>query len=68
MKSSKNVSRSRALDYAQGYTCANDVSARDWQIKWGGGPWCRDEVAFDIERIGRLTFPVALEPVEAPHG
>ena len=22
-------------------TCANDVSARDWQIKKGGGQWCR---------------------------
>lgn len=28
-----NVSRSEALDYVLGYTCANDVSARDWQIK-----------------------------------
>ena len=24
-----------------GYTCANDVSARDWQKEWGGGQWCR---------------------------
>jgi len=24
-----------------GYTCANDVSARDWQRKWGGSQWCR---------------------------
>ena len=23
-----------------GYTCANDVSARDWQIN-GAGQWCR---------------------------
>jgi 2-keto-4-pentenoate hydratase/2-oxohepta-3-ene-1,7-dioic acid hydratase in catechol pathway len=37
----KNVSRARALDYVLGYTCANDVSARDWQIKRGGGQWCR---------------------------
>jgi len=36
-----NVSRDDALDYVLGYTCANDVSARDWQIKWGGGQWCR---------------------------
>ena len=27
----KNVSASRALDFVLGYTCANDVSARDWQ-------------------------------------
>ncbi|MBL9194394.1 MAG: fumarylacetoacetate hydrolase family protein [Opitutaceae bacterium] len=37
----KNVSRERALDYVLGYTCANDVSARDWQIRKGSGQWCR---------------------------
>jgi 2-keto-4-pentenoate hydratase/2-oxohepta-3-ene-1,7-dioic acid hydratase in catechol pathway len=37
----KNVRRAQALDYVLGYTCANDVSARDWQIKWGGSQWCR---------------------------
>ncbi len=36
----KNVARADALDYVLGYTCANDVSARDWQRKpWGGGQW-----------------------------
>ena len=37
----KNVQREHALDYVLGFTCANDVSARDWQIKRGGGQWCR---------------------------
>lgn len=37
----KNVSRENALDYVFGYTCANDVSARDWQIKFGGSQWCK---------------------------
>ena len=37
----KNVSRDKALDYVLGYTCANDVSARDWQGRWGGSQWCR---------------------------
>jgi 2-keto-4-pentenoate hydratase/2-oxohepta-3-ene-1,7-dioic acid hydratase in catechol pathway len=37
----KNVSRANALDYVLGYTAANDVSARDWQIKRGGSQWCR---------------------------
>ena len=36
-----NVSRADALNYVLGYTCANDVSARDWQLKWGGSQWCR---------------------------
>jgi 2-keto-4-pentenoate hydratase/2-oxohepta-3-ene-1,7-dioic acid hydratase in catechol pathway len=42
----KNVRREQALDYVLGYTCANDVSARDWQIRWGGGQWCRGK-SFD---------------------
>ena len=40
-KACKNVSKADALKYVLGYTCANDVSARDWQIKRGGGQWCR---------------------------
>jgi 2-keto-4-pentenoate hydratase/2-oxohepta-3-ene-1,7-dioic acid hydratase in catechol pathway len=40
-KTCKNVSKENALQYVLGYTCANDVSARDWQIKKGGGQWCR---------------------------
>jgi 2-keto-4-pentenoate hydratase/2-oxohepta-3-ene-1,7-dioic acid hydratase in catechol pathway len=40
-KEAKNVSRGRALDYVLGYTCANDVSARDWQKEMGGSQWCR---------------------------
>lgn len=40
----KNVTRERALDYVLGYTCANDVSARDWQLKWGGSQWCRGKL------------------------
>jgi 2-keto-4-pentenoate hydratase/2-oxohepta-3-ene-1,7-dioic acid hydratase in catechol pathway len=37
----KNVLREEALDYVLGYTCANDVSARDWQKQMGGTQWCR---------------------------
>jgi 2-keto-4-pentenoate hydratase/2-oxohepta-3-ene-1,7-dioic acid hydratase in catechol pathway len=40
-KACKNIQRKNALEYVLGYTCANDVSARDWQIKKGGGQWCR---------------------------
>jgi 2-keto-4-pentenoate hydratase/2-oxohepta-3-ene-1,7-dioic acid hydratase in catechol pathway len=42
----KDVSRDRALDYVAGYTCGNDVSARDWQLKKGGSQWCRGK-SFD---------------------
>jgi 2-keto-4-pentenoate hydratase/2-oxohepta-3-ene-1,7-dioic acid hydratase in catechol pathway len=37
----KNVTRERALAHVLGYTCCNDVSARDHQIRLGGGQWCR---------------------------
>ena len=37
----KNVLPEEALGYVLGYTCANDVSARDWQMQYGGSQWCR---------------------------
>jgi 2-keto-4-pentenoate hydratase/2-oxohepta-3-ene-1,7-dioic acid hydratase in catechol pathway len=40
-KAARNVSKADALNYVLGYTCANDVSARDWQKNGGGGQWCR---------------------------
>ncbi len=48
----KNVSRERALDYVLGYTCANDVSARDWQIRNGGGQWCRGKTFDTFAPLG----------------
>lgn len=40
-KTCTDVTREDALNYVAGYTCGNDVSARDWQLKMGGGQWCR---------------------------
>lgn len=45
-KACRNVKRSDALEYVFGYTCANDVSARDWQFKWGAGQFCQGK-SFD---------------------
>jgi 2-keto-4-pentenoate hydratase/2-oxohepta-3-ene-1,7-dioic acid hydratase in catechol pathway len=45
-KTCKNATRANALDFVLGYTCANDVSARDWQIQWGGGQFCQGK-SFD---------------------
>ena len=42
----KNVKPEDALTYVLGYTCANDVSARDWQKEKGGGQFCRGK-SFD---------------------
>ncbi|MEM1157041.1 MAG: fumarylacetoacetate hydrolase family protein [Verrucomicrobiota bacterium] len=40
-KRGKNISRADACHYILGYTCANDVSARDWQLRRSGHQWCR---------------------------
>lgn len=57
-KTCKNVPRARALDYVLGYTCANDVSARDWQIRRGGGQWCRGKSFDTFTPLGpRLVTP-----------
>jgi len=45
-KTGKNIPRAKALEHVLGLTCANDVSARDWQIKRGGSQWCRGK-SFD---------------------
>ncbi|MGD0022673.1 MAG: fumarylacetoacetate hydrolase family protein [Smithellaceae bacterium] len=45
-KKAKNVSPDRAMDYVMGYTCANDVSARDWQFDKQKGQWARGK-SFD---------------------
>jgi len=42
----KNVKPEDALTYVLGYTCTNDVSARDWQKDKGGGQFCRGK-SFD---------------------
>ena len=47
-KTAKHVSRERAFDHIFGYTCANDVSSRDWQRdkNLGGGQFTRGK-SFD---------------------
>jgi 2-keto-4-pentenoate hydratase/2-oxohepta-3-ene-1,7-dioic acid hydratase in catechol pathway len=47
-----NVSQADALNYVLGYTCGNDVSARDWQLKWGGSQWCRGKTFATFAPIG----------------
>jgi 2-keto-4-pentenoate hydratase/2-oxohepta-3-ene-1,7-dioic acid hydratase in catechol pathway len=45
-KDCKNATRDNALDYVLGYTCGNDVTARDWQKCFGGNQWSRGK-SFD---------------------
>jgi 2-keto-4-pentenoate hydratase/2-oxohepta-3-ene-1,7-dioic acid hydratase in catechol pathway len=62
-KPCKNVSREKALEYVLGYTCANDVSARDWQIARGGGQWCRGKSFDTFSPLG----PCLVTPDEIPN-
>jgi 2-keto-4-pentenoate hydratase/2-oxohepta-3-ene-1,7-dioic acid hydratase in catechol pathway len=57
-----NVSRADALSYVLGYTCANDVSARDWQRNGGGGQWCRGKTFATFCPLG----PVLVTADEIP--
>jgi 2-keto-4-pentenoate hydratase/2-oxohepta-3-ene-1,7-dioic acid hydratase in catechol pathway len=51
-KTCHNVCKDDALDYVLGYTCGNDISARDWQLKWGGGQWCRGKTFATFAPMG----------------
>ena len=62
-KLAKNVSRSEALDYVLGYTCANDVTARRWQKHGGGGQWCRAKSFDSFCPLG----PCLVTPDEIPN-
>jgi 2-keto-4-pentenoate hydratase/2-oxohepta-3-ene-1,7-dioic acid hydratase in catechol pathway len=58
-----NVAKSEALGYVLGYTCANDVSARDWQMNGGGGQWCRGKTFATFCPLG----PCLVTPEEIPN-
>ncbi len=59
----KNATRDEALDYVLGYTCGNDVSARDWQKKGGGGQWVRGKTFDTFAPLG----PVLVTQDEIPN-
>ncbi len=61
-RAAKNVPRERALDHVLGYTIANDISARDWQFKWGGGQFCQGKSFDTFCPLG----PVLVTPDEIP--
>lgn len=58
----KNVLREEALSYVLGYTCANDVSARDWQKQFGGSQWCRGKTFDTFCPLG----PALVTPQDIP--
>jgi 2-keto-4-pentenoate hydratase/2-oxohepta-3-ene-1,7-dioic acid hydratase in catechol pathway len=61
-RAAKNVPRERALEHVLGYTAANDISARDWQFKWGGGQFCQGKSFDTFCPLG----PVLVTPDELP--
>jgi len=50
----KDVTPQAALDYVLGYTCANDLSTRDWQKapELSGGQWCRSKMFDNFAPLG----------------
>ena len=62
-KAGKNIPRAKALDHVLGYTCANDVSARDHQIRLGGGQWCRGKFFDTFAPLG----PCLVTPEDIPN-
>ncbi|HEY0792010.1 MAG TPA: fumarylacetoacetate hydrolase family protein [Chthoniobacterales bacterium] len=71
----KNVSKEVALKYVLGYTAANDVSARDWQKKYGGGQFCRGKSFDTFAPLGpalvtsdEITNPQTLRIVSRVNG
>jgi 2-keto-4-pentenoate hydratase/2-oxohepta-3-ene-1,7-dioic acid hydratase in catechol pathway len=59
----KNVKRADALSYVLGYTAANDVSARDWQMAKGGSQWTRGKTFDTFAPLG----PCLVTPDEIPN-
>lgn len=74
-RKAKNVPEADALDYVLGYTCGNDVSARDCQLKldqqWARGksfdsfcplgPWIATELDPDHQDIGTRLNGTAVQ-------
>lgn len=58
----RNTTRADALRFVGGYTCGNDVSARDWQRLRGGGQWCRSKTFDTFAPLG----PCLVTPDEIP--
>jgi 2-keto-4-pentenoate hydratase/2-oxohepta-3-ene-1,7-dioic acid hydratase in catechol pathway len=59
----KHVPRERALDYVLGYTCFNDVSARDFQF--ADGQWQRGKSCDTFAPMG--SFIATTDEIADPH-
>ncbi|MCK5542315.1 MAG: fumarylacetoacetate hydrolase family protein [Desulfobacterales bacterium] len=64
-KAAKNVKKEQALDYVAGYTCANDISAREWQKNAGAKQWIKGKSFDTFCPIG--PFLVTKDEIIDPH-
>jgi len=62
-KKAKDIQPNEAMDHILGYTIANDVTARRWQGKKGGGQWYRGKSFDTFLPLGpSITAAWALDP------
>lgn len=61
-KGGRNIPEADAMLYVAGYTCGHDVSARDYQIRRGGGQWIIGKTFDTFAPMG----PVLVTPDEIP--
>jgi 2-keto-4-pentenoate hydratase/2-oxohepta-3-ene-1,7-dioic acid hydratase in catechol pathway len=63
-KTARNVPQDQAMQYVAGYTVGHDVSARDYQIKRGGGQWMAGKTWETFAPMGPalVTADEAIDP------
>ena len=61
----KFIDRNKALDHVFGYTCGNDISARDWQKEKPGGQWLLGKTFDTFAPVG--PYIVTADEVADPH-
>jgi 2-keto-4-pentenoate hydratase/2-oxohepta-3-ene-1,7-dioic acid hydratase in catechol pathway len=61
----RDIPRDEAFSHVAGYCCGNDVSARDWQIRKGGGQWLLGKTFDTFAPIG--PHLVTANEVPDPH-
>ncbi|MCP5046558.1 MAG: fumarylacetoacetate hydrolase family protein [bacterium] len=64
-KEGKNIPPEKVMDHVMGYTCANDVSARDWQIRKQKTQWARGKSFDTFCPIG--PWIVTKDEIPDPH-
>jgi acylpyruvate hydrolase len=61
----RHIPKERALEYVAGYTCFNDVSARDYQLRKPGGQWMAGKTFDTFAPMGPAL--VTSEEIPDPH-